>query len=117
MILKNCLIKNIKKSLFLEYKLQSLVRVFFRCFACKNRLRIFICKIPKNGYLIRLLLTILDNIELTVVKIRKIIDKTYKKSCLFLAVCYNVVGRIYKGEILTVWVIGLPSSPNSYNHK
>jgi len=97
--------------------LRSLVRVFFRCFACKNHLCIFTSKTPKNGCLTRLLHTILDNIELTGGKIRKIFDKTYKKSCIFLAVCYNVVGRIYKGDILTVWVIGLPSSPNSYNHK
>jgi len=74
-------------------------------------------KVPKNGCLIMLSLTILDNIEITGGKLIKYLDKTYEKSCLFLAVCYNVVGKIYKGEILTVWVIGFPSSPNSYNHK
>ncbi len=97
--------------------MQSLIRVFFRYFEQRNRLRILLIKIPKNGFLIRLLLTILDTIEITGGKLIKYLDKTYVKSCLFLAVCYNVVGKIYKGEILTVWVIGLPSSPNSYNHK
>ena len=70
-------------------------------------------KMPKN----RAFLTILDNIEITGGKLIKNIDKIYEKSLWNLAVCYNVIGRIYKGEILTVWVIGLPSSPNSYNHK
>lgn len=77
----------------------------------------FMHKVPKNGCLIRLLLSILDNIEITGGKLIKNIDKIYEKSLWNLAVCYNVIGRIYKGEILTVWVIGLPSSPNSYNHK
>lgn len=67
-------------------------------------------KMPKN----RAFLTILDNIEITGGKLIKYIGKTYEKSLWILAVCYNVVGKIYKGEILTVWVIGLPSSPNSY---
>ena len=73
----------------------------------------FMHKVPKNGCLIRLLLSILDTIELTGGKLIKYMGKIYEKSLLILAVCYNVVGKIYKGEILTVWVIGLHSSPNS----
>lgn len=94
----------------------SLIRVFFMYFEQETRLRILMLKVPKNGSLLRLSLTILDTIELTGGKLIKYIGKIYEKSLLILAVCYNVVGKIYKGEILTVRVIGLHSSPNSYNH-
>lgn len=84
-------------------------------FRVKNRgVRICACTLPYSsifGYLNNILLTILDNIELTVLKVQIIKLQIQLKNDRMSLVFKKVNGKI-QGENLNVWVIGLQSSPN-----
>jgi hypothetical protein len=67
--------------------------------------------LPIFGYLNNVLLSILDNIVITVLKVHIIKLQMQLKNDRMSLALKKVIGKI-QGENLNVWVIGLPSSPN-----